>query len=57
MGTDKHFLFAGEHGVTFVSSRTGGEFTVPFDELSNSSFECPICSEKDSVKLAVQTVV
>ncbi|TXH08176.1 MAG: hypothetical protein E6R04_11440 [Spirochaetes bacterium] len=56
LGTDKHFLFAGDQEVTFVNSRTKAEFTVPSRELVNSSFECPICAEKDSVRLSVETV-
>ncbi len=56
LGLDKHFLFAGDQGVTFVNPRTEAEFIVPNNKLVNSSFECPICAEKDSVRLAIETV-
>lgn len=55
-GTDKHFLFVpNQDGVVCVNSRTYHEFSIPFKELVNSSFECPICGEKDSVRLSVQS--
>lgn len=55
-GEDKHFLFVpSQEGVVSVNARTHQEFSIPFKELVNSSFECPICGEKDSVRLAVQT--
>lgn len=58
VGSDRLFLFIQpDDSIVAVHSETKEEFNVPYREVVNSSFDCPICGEKQSVRLAIQSVI